>query len=90
VDAAFRSAGVMVDEGPFVLGEVSFHHAYCFHAAGPNGTNAARQVMATTYFEDGAPVVGAPTMVSGDWEKFLPGARPGERIDTPLNPIVSR
>ena len=90
VDAAFRSAGVEVDEGPFALGEVSFHHAYCFHAAGPNGTTAPRQVLATTYFEDGAPLVDAPTMVSGDWEKFLPGARPGERIETRLNPVVSR
>lgn len=89
VDAAFQAAGVEVDEGPFALGEVSFHHAYCFHAAGPNGTTAPRQVMATTYFEDGAELVDAPTMVSGDWEKFLPGARPGERIDTPLNPVVS-
>ena len=46
--------------------------------------------MATTYFEDGARVVDAPTMVSGDWAQFIPGARPGERIDTPLNPVVSR
>ena len=90
VDAALGEAGVEVDEGPFALGEVSFHHAYCFHAAGPNGTTAPRQVMATTYFDDGAKLVDEPTMVSGDWGKFLPGARPGERIDTPLNPVVSR
>jgi hypothetical protein len=46
--------------------------------------------MATTYFADGARLVDRPTMVSGDFEKFLPGARPGEVIQTPLNPIVSR
>lgn len=90
VGAAFAAAGVEIDATPFALGEVSFHHAYCFHAAGPNGTTASRQVMATTYFEDGARLVDAPTMVSGDWEKFLPGARAGEPIDTPRNPIVSR
>jgi hypothetical protein len=89
VGEAFRRAGVEVDETPFALGEMSFHHAYAFHAAGPNGTTAPRTVMATTYFEDGARVVDAPTMVSGDWAQFIPGARPGEPIDTPLNPVVS-
>lgn len=90
VSEAFREAEVRVDDGPFALGEMSFHHAWCFHYARGNATTQARQVMATTYFADGARLVDSPTMVSGDFEKFLPGARPGEVIDTPLNPIVSR
>lgn len=90
VAAAFKDAGVRVDDTPFALGEVSFHHAWCFHYARGNATTQSRQVMATTYFADGARLVDSPTMVSGDFEKFLPGARPGEVIDTPLNPIVSR
>ena len=90
VGGAFRAAGVRVDDTPFALGEVSFHHAWCFHCARGNGTTQPRQVMATTYFADGARLVDSPTMVSGDFEKFLPGAQPGEAIRTPLNPIVSR
>ncbi len=90
VAEAFKEAQVVVDDGPFALGEMSFHHAWCFHYARGNATNRSRQVMATTYFADGARLVDSPTMVSGDFEKFLPGARPGEVIDTPLNPIVSR
>lgn len=90
VSEAFRAAGVRVDDTPFALGELSFHHAWCFHYARGNATTQPRQVMATTYFADGARLVDSPTMVSGDFEKFLPGARPGEVIDTPLNPIVSR
>jgi ectoine hydroxylase-related dioxygenase (phytanoyl-CoA dioxygenase family) len=90
VEAAFREAGVRVDDAPFALGEVSFHHAWAFHCARGNGTTQPRQVMATTYFADGARLVDQPTMVSGDYEKFLPGARPGGVIDTPLNPVVSR
>ena len=90
VAEAFKVAGVRVDDGPFALGEVSFHHAWCFHYARGNATTQPRQVMATTYFADGAKLVDSPTMVSGDFEKFLPGARPGQVIDTPLNPIVSR
>lgn len=90
VAEAFKEAEVRVDDSPFALGEVSFHHAWCFHYARGNGTTQPRQVMATTYFADGAKLVDSPTMVSGDFEKFLPGAKPGEVIDTPLNPVVSR
>jgi ectoine hydroxylase-related dioxygenase (phytanoyl-CoA dioxygenase family) len=90
VAEAFGAAGVRVDDSPFALGEVSFHHAWCFHYARGNRTTQPRQVMATTYFADGARLVDQPTMVSGDYEQFLPGARPGEVIDTPLNPVVSR
>jgi ectoine hydroxylase-related dioxygenase (phytanoyl-CoA dioxygenase family) len=90
VAEAFGAAGVTVDDGPFALGEVSFHHAWCFHYARGNRTTQPRQVMATTYFADGARLVDQPTMVSGDYEQFLPGAQPGQIIDTPLNPVVSR
>lgn len=90
VAAAFKDAGVRVDDTPFALGEMSFHHAWCFHYARGNATTQPRMVMASTYFADGARLVDSPTMVSGDFEKFLPGAQPGEVIDTPLNPVVSR
>jgi ectoine hydroxylase-related dioxygenase (phytanoyl-CoA dioxygenase family) len=83
----FAERGVEVDDGPFALGEVSFHHALSFHTAGPNRTAQSRMVLATTYFEDGARVVDAPTMISGDWRKFMPGVEAGERIDSPYNPV---
>jgi hypothetical protein len=90
VAEAFRAADVPVDDGPFALGEMSFHHSWCFHFARGNATTQPRTVMATTYFADGAKVVDEPTMVSGDWAQFLPGAEPGAVIDTPMNPVVSR
>ena len=90
VSEGFRSAGVRIDDTPFALGEMSFHHAWCFHCARANATTQPRTVLANTYFADGARVVEQPTMVSGDWQRFLPGAGAGEIIDTPLNPIVSR
>jgi len=86
----FRSHGVEVDDGPFDLGEVSFHHALSFHTAASNRTGVPRMVLATTYFEDGARVVDRPTMVSGDWQKFMPGVGPGERIDSAYNPVCGR
>ncbi|PTL54349.1 phytanoyl-CoA dioxygenase family protein [Paraconexibacter algicola] len=90
VAEAFRAADVQVDDSPFALGEISFHHSWCFHYARPNATTQPRMVHASTYFADGARLVDEPTMVSGDWQRFMPGARPGAVIDTPLNPIVSR
>lgn len=89
VSEAFRAHDVQVEDGPFAAGEVSFHAASCFHTAGANGTTAPRVVLATTYFADGTRVVPSPTMVSGDWRKFIPGAEPGEVVDSPRNPLLA-
>ncbi len=83
-----REAGVAVDDGPFELGEVSFHHTRSLHTAGPNRTDLPRMALATTYLEDGARLVESPTLISGDFEKFLPGVEPGAPIASPLNPIL--
>jgi hypothetical protein len=39
---------------------------------------------------DGARVVDAPTMVSGDWQLFVPDTAPGEVAASPRNPVVTR
>jgi len=88
VSAAFRSGAVQVEDGAFAAGEVSFHSADCFHTAGANRTTAARMVLATTYFADGVRLVSSPTMVSGDWRKFIPGTEPGQVVASPFNPLV--
>jgi len=85
---ALRDADVPVDDGPFALGEVSFHHTRSLHTAGPNRTSLARMALATTYLEDGARLVDEPTLISGDFEKFMPGIGPGDPIASPLNPIL--
>jgi ectoine hydroxylase-related dioxygenase (phytanoyl-CoA dioxygenase family) len=82
VSEIFRDRGVVVEDGPVAAGEISFHSAHCFHTAGANRTTSARMVLATTYLRDGVRVVPAPTMVSGDWQKFIPGAAPGEVVAT--------
>ena len=85
---ALREGGVAVDDGPFELGEVSFHHTRSLHTAGPNRTQLARMALATTYLEDGARLVDSPTLISGDFEKFMPGVKPGDPIASRLNPIL--
>jgi ectoine hydroxylase-related dioxygenase (phytanoyl-CoA dioxygenase family) len=84
---AFDRADVDVDNSPFAVGDVSFHHNLSFHTAGANATSISRCALANTFFADGARVVDAPTMVSGNWRKFLPGVEPGGAAASPLNPI---
>ncbi len=84
----FAEHEVAVEAGAFGVGDVSFHSALCFHTAGPNRTTQPRRALATTYFADGARVVGAPTLVSGTWREFLPGVEPGGVAASPLNPVV--
>lgn len=87
VSECFRRHSVAIDDGPFALGEVSFHHNLSFHTAGANHTEVSRLVLANTYYADGARVVDQPTMVSGDWQKFIPDTAPGEVAASPLNPV---
>ena len=83
----FKTNQVSIVEEPFELGEVSFHHNLSFHTASENKTTQSRIVLANTYFADGARVVNNPTMISGDWKKFIPETRPGEVVSSNLNPI---
>ena len=83
----FKSNNITIEDSPFEMGEVSFHHNRSFHTAGRNKTTRSRVVLANTYFADGARVVDQPTMVSGDWQKFIPGVGPGEVAASKLNPI---
>jgi hypothetical protein len=89
VSEIFRDRGVVVEDGPFTTGEISFHSAHCFHTAGANHTTTARIVLSATYFRDGVRVSPAPTLLSGDWQKFIPGAQPGEIVASDYNPLIS-
>ena len=77
---------IEIDCQPYEIGEVSFHHNLSFHSASPNLTSESRLVLANTYFEDGAKVVDHPTMVSGNWQQFIPDTNPGNIIRTKRNP----
>ncbi len=83
----FSENEVPIDDSAFDLGEVSFHHTLSFHTAGANMTYESRMALATTYFEDGARLVSNPTMISGDFHKFMPGIKPGDIINSDYNPI---
>jgi hypothetical protein len=85
-----RRRGTKVEDGPFALGDVSYHSAGCLHTAGPNRTTAPRRALSNTYMADGIRVVAAPTRLAGTWREFLPGVAPGERAASAYNPVVGR
>ncbi len=74
---------------PFDLGEVSFHAGWTFHRAGPNVTEIPRKVMTVIYM-DAEMRLKAPTnsYQQNDWETWCPGAKIGEVVNTPLNPVL--
>lgn len=74
---------------PFALGDVSFHLGWTFHRAGSNRTDRPRSVMTIIYMDRDMRLK-APSndMQKLDWEAWCPGARVGEIIDTPKNPLL--
>lgn len=74
---------------PFELGEVSFHAGWLYHRAGPNRTKTPRGVMTIIYMDMDMRLKAAENDNQKlDWETWCPGARVGEIIDTPLNPVL--
>jgi hypothetical protein len=88
ISETLRTNGVAVDESGFAAGDISFHSSACVHTAGPNHTDTARMVLGCTYFADGTRIIDSPTMVSGDWRKFVPGTAPGEPVASEYNPLL--
>lgn len=75
---------------PFALGEVSFHSGWVFHRAGANKTDQTRKVM-TVIFMDAEAKLKQPENQNqiNDWNTWCPGAKVGEVINSPLNPVVN-
>lgn len=79
------------DEGPFDLGEVSYHYGWTFHRAGPNATKTPRAVMTFIYMEDGIKVTDLMRKEHyADHDAFLPGTKAGDRAATEMNPLLYR
>ncbi len=70
-----QAHGIIIDDEPFQLGEISFQHRLNVHGAGANRTTEKRIAFGISYFENGASVINSPTLISGDWQKFMPGVK---------------
>jgi len=78
-----------MDNGPFDLGEVSFHLGWTYHRAGPNQTGDCREVMTMIYMDKDMPLA-APRNKhqQDDWDNWAPGVKIGEPIASPVNPLL--
>lgn len=78
-----------IDESPYDLGEVSFHYGYNFHRAGPNKLPHPREVMTVIYMDSEMKLI-QPRNKSQqhDWDRWCPGVKVGEVIDSRLNPVL--
>ncbi len=84
-----KLSNLPVDETPFDLGEVSFHLGFTFHRAGPNTLPKAREVMTIIYMDKDMRLAEPKNQnQTNDWNNWCPGAKIGEIIDTPLNPVI--
>jgi ectoine hydroxylase-related dioxygenase (phytanoyl-CoA dioxygenase family) len=85
---ALKDQGKMVEE-PFDLGEVSFHYGWTFHRAGPNTSDRPRKVMTVIYVDENAKVaVPKNKNQEHDLKGWLPGLKPGDPINSELNPVI--
>lgn len=74
---------------PFDVGEVSFHMGWVFHRAGPNTSQHMRKVMTIIYMDKDMTLMEPKNDNQlADWETWCPGAKIGEVINTPLNPVL--
>ena len=76
-------------EGPFELGEVSFHAGWTFHRAGPNTTSRLRAVMTVIYMDEAMRLVAPKNRDQvNDVERWCPGVAVGAVIASRINPVI--
>ena len=74
---------------PFDIGEISFHSGWVFHRAGANITSEMRKVMTIIYMDKDM-ILKNPENKNQihDWNTWCPGAKVGQIINSPINPIL--
>ncbi len=78
-----------IENSTYDLGDVSFHAGWTFHRAGANVTDKPREVMTMIYMDEHIRVA-APKNKNhiADMERWMPGLKPGDALDSPLNPVL--
>ncbi|TDO54753.1 ectoine hydroxylase-related dioxygenase (phytanoyl-CoA dioxygenase family) [Kribbella sp. VKM Ac-2527] len=74
---------------PYELGEVSYHLGWTFHHATENRTDIPRRVMTIIYVDAEMEIAPpANAFQQSDLETWMPGNAPGDRVSSPLNPVL--
>ena len=89
IGKTLRDLQMEIVETPYLLGEVSFHLGWNWHRAGANATAQPRRVQTIIYMEENTRLL-EPRHKNHqqDWDTWMPGAKIGEVVDTPLNPVL--
>ena len=78
-----------LEDGPYDLGDVSFHAGWTFHRAGANSTDRPREVMTMIYMDENIHLTEPKNKNHVvDMERWAPGSKPGDVLSSPLNPVV--
>ena len=89
INDMIRDSGLPHHIDAFEAGEVSFHRGWLYHRAGANRTDRMRSVMTMIYMDRDIRLKQPENENQvNDWNTWCPGAKVGEVVATPLNPIL--
>ncbi|MBB3127040.1 ectoine hydroxylase-related dioxygenase (phytanoyl-CoA dioxygenase family) [Paenibacillus rhizosphaerae] len=78
-----------VNYGGMKAGDATFHAGWTLHSAPGNPTANVREVMTVIYVADGVKVLEPDSNARrSDLKNWMPGLKPGDLIDSPLNPLI--
>lgn len=78
-----------VGYGAMSAGDATFHAGWTLHSAPGNPTPNTREVMTVIYVADGTTVLEPDTNArKKDLSVWMPGLKAGDKIDSPLNPLI--
>jgi ectoine hydroxylase-related dioxygenase (phytanoyl-CoA dioxygenase family) len=81
----------LVSYGAMAAGDATFHAGWTLHSAPGNPTPNTREVMTIIYVADRTTVLEPDTNArKNDLARWMPGLKPGDLIDSPLNPLMYR
>lgn len=80
-----------VHYGAMSAGDATFHAGWTLHSAPGNPTPNMREVMTVIYVAEDARVLEPDSNArKADLAKWMPGLQPGDRLHSPLNPVMYR
>ncbi|KRE64746.1 phytanoyl-CoA dioxygenase family protein [Paenibacillus sp. Soil750] len=81
----------LVSYGAMAAGDATFHAGWTLHSAPGNPTPNTREVMTIIYVADRTTVLEPDTNArKNDLARWMPGLKPGDLLNSPLNPLMYR
>ncbi|MBZ9536734.1 phytanoyl-CoA dioxygenase family protein [Cytobacillus oceanisediminis] len=79
----------VMTHGAMAAGDATFHAGWTLHAAPGNPSDKYREVMTIIYVADNTKVLEPDTNArKNDLARWMPGCKPGDLVDSPINPLV--